>query len=114
MQDKINEDQLSTVVIDLGAARRGEVNESYLTVLGTGIQYALEQMFAASPQGSLKLKGAPAEIQAFLATLGAERNYIDSFKRYGLDNPNTYSDGRRLSNAARDFERKTGLKWPFK
>jgi len=115
MHNPLNEDEVSPVVIDLGAARRGELDESYLVSLGGQIEYVLRRMFnPGSMGGILKLKGNNTEIEAFMKALGAEKKYLDSFIKHGLDNPRTLRNRSWLDRASGNFEKSTGLKWPFK
>jgi len=111
----INEDQILIPEIDLGAARKNQVDESYLVALGGVIKYIMKRMFV--PGGgprSFKARGTRSEIDSFLKALGAEKKYLDSFMKFGLDSPKTYSNSRKLAGAAKSFEKITKLKWPFK
>ena len=45
---------------------------------------------------------------------GNEKKYIDTAKKYGLEDPRTYRDKSKLKKATNSFERITGIKWPFK
>ena len=42
---KINEDNLAPVIIDLNIKSKGEVTESFLSILGHGIKTILRRMF---------------------------------------------------------------------
>ena len=106
------QDSLSTGVIDLGVARREELTENYLAQLGAQLEYVLKQMFSGTG-GSMKVKGTRSEIEAFKRALGSERNYLDAYMRSGLDNPGTIRSRHKLTKSVMDFERATGLKWPF-
>tara|TARA_Y100000296_G_C5136226_1_gene238341 strand:+ start:723 stop:1049 length:327 start_codon:yes stop_codon:yes gene_type:complete len=106
------QDSLSTGVIDLGVARREELTENYLAQLGAQLEYALKQMFAGTG-GSMKVRGTRSEIEAFKRALGSERNYLDSYMRSGLNDPRTIGSRHKLAKSVMDFERATGLKWPF-
>jgi len=39
---------------------------------------------------------------------------MQAISQSGLDNPKTRRNAAELSKAVRKFERRTGLKWPFK
>ena len=107
------QDELSTEVLDLGVIRRGELTESYLTAMGTMLQIALERLFAGVG-GSMKVRGSHAEVESLKRTLAGEKRYMDSFMKHGLDDPRTYRNKSQLNHAVKEFERTTGLKWPFK
>tara|TARA_Y100000296_G_C5111992_1_gene225667 strand:- start:622 stop:948 length:327 start_codon:yes stop_codon:yes gene_type:complete len=107
------QDDLSTEVLDLGAARRGELTESYLTSMGAMLQIALQRMFAGAG-GSMKVTGSRKEVESLKRTLSGEKRYMDSFMKHGLDDPRTFKSKSQLMRAVKEFERATGLKWPFK
>ncbi len=102
------------IVIDLGAKRRGGViKESVLTQLGSGVEYALSQMFAGNPsldRGSIKLRGNSGEINSFLKALMAEKAFQDALMKSNA----MYTTANTLSRAVAEFENTTGLVWPFK
>ena len=106
------QDDLSTEVLDLGAARRGELTESYLVSLGAQLEYVLKRMFARGG-GSMKVRGTRSEIDAFTRALGSERNYLEAYMKSGLSDPRTIGSKRKLTKSIIDFESATGLKWPF-
>ena len=39
---------------------------------------------------------------------------MTSAKKFGLDDPRTYKSKTKLDKAIKDFEKTTGLVWPFK
>ena len=49
-----------------------------------------------------------------MKALGAERSYMKSFMKNGLNDPTTLAYRGKLKRATSNFERETGLKWPFK
>ena len=101
-------------VIDLGAARRGEVNEAFLGAFGRIIKMLMGSVFGGKMAVPVKVKGTRSEIEAFTDAIGNESKYIKSAARYGLNDPRTYKDKYKLRKKVGEFERKTGLKWPFK
>jgi len=107
------EQELVPVVIDLGAKRKGNIDESALTQLGAQLGYALKQiMVGAKP--FMSVKGTPQEIEALMATFGMERRHVENILQYGPDSPQARNSLRGLSRHATRFEQRTGLKWPFK
>lgn len=111
----MNEDSngdIVPIVVDLGTARKKEVNESFLAAFGFAIKKILERMFGVS-KVPISVKGSPAEVRSFAKTLSREKRYIDAYSKFGLDNPRTYKSKFRLDQAVSQFERRTGLKWPF-
>ena len=53
-------------------------------------------------------------MSAFASAIGNEKKYIDTARKYGLEDPKTYKDKSKLKKATNAFERVTGIKWPFK
>ena len=112
---KINEDKInSDLFIDLSKLKQHRLDESYMTALGTAIEYSLSKMFAGSAGNLLRVRGTNAEIGAFLAALTAEKKYLEKFIKHGLTDQRTYDTRYKLDDAVRKFERETGLKWPIK
>jgi hypothetical protein len=55
---------IAPIEIDLGAARRGEVTESWLRMLGFGIESIMKAMFGGSSV-PVRVKGSKREVSAF-------------------------------------------------
>jgi len=107
------EQELVPVVIDLGAKRKGNIDESALTQLGAQLGDALRQiMVGAEP--FMSVKGTPREIDALMTTFGLEKNHVENLLRYGPNSSQARSSLGGLTRSAAEFERTTGLKWPFK
>tara|TARA_B100000029_G_C17416145_1_gene902561 strand:+ start:161 stop:511 length:351 start_codon:yes stop_codon:yes gene_type:complete len=111
--EELQEDKLSEVCIDLTTARSGELSESFLGMFGYGIKMILRRMFGGDSV-PVRVKGTKSDIAAFTSVLGKEKRYLDTWSKYGLDNPRTYKNKAQLQSSVKKFERKTGLKWPFK
>jgi len=107
------QDEMVSLSFDFGPARRGEITESYLTALGAVTGSALRQMLSGA-KGTMNIKGKPSEIDAYVGALFAEKAYMQAISQSGLGNPKTRRNAAELSKAVRKFERRTGLKWPFK
>jgi hypothetical protein len=107
------ERELQEFEIDLGAATRGEVNESYLRMFGTAIKSIMNSMFGGSSV-PVTVKGSQNQVRDFAKVLGKEKKYLDTYRKFGLDNPQTYRSRYSLESAVKKFERSTNLKWPFK
>jgi hypothetical protein len=108
-----NDNELVPIVIDLGVARRGEMDESFLRMFGKGIQMIMSRMFGGGSV-PVKVTGTKSELSAFSTALGREKKYMKTAAKYGLNNPRTYKDKYKLRKATSDFQKKTGIKWPFK
>jgi len=110
MED-LKEEEISPIIIDL--TNGDKLDESWLRMLGFGIESILGAMFGGSSV-PVQLKGKPSDIRSFTTAIGREKRYMDSLRTYGLDNPRTYRSKSKLKQATTAFTRKTGLKWPFK
>lgn len=102
------------MVLDLGANRRGELNEFVLRMMGGAIKMLLRKMFGDDTAIPVKVKGNKKEISAFAKAIGKEKKYMKTAAKHGLNNPKTYKDKYSLRKATSKFERATGIKWPFK
>ena len=107
------ENELQEYTIDLGAATGGEVNESFLRMFGTAIKGIMNSMFGGTSV-PVTVKGSQTQVRDFAKVLGREKRYLDNYKKFGLDNPQTYRSRYSLESAVKKFERSTRLKWPFK
>jgi len=109
--EKLKEEELSPVVIDL--TNGDKLDESWLRMLGFGVKSIMNAMFGASAV-PVSVKGSRSDVASFTKTVGREKKYMDSIRKFGLDNPKTFRNKSKLNRAVSDFTRKTGLKWPFK
>ena len=106
-------DELSPIVIDLEQVKKNMMNESLLVSFGFAMKKLLRAVLG-DLSIPVRLKGNPADVRSFLSTVGAEKNYIKDFKKFGLNDPRTYRSKSKLDSAVKGFERKTGINWPFK
>ena len=105
----LSEDELKEMVFDLGAARRGELNENILYVFAAWIQYLLSKMF--------KGRRIPVRVcgnERFTDALVNEKRYMEYIKKYGLDDPMTYKQKSKLDVAIKRFEREAKINWPIR
>ena len=104
---------MKEIKIDLNAAKSSQLNESYLRWFGDAIKLLMRRIFGGVDI-PVEVKGTQSQIKSFARALESERRYMDSFRRYGLDDPRTYRDRTHLEQAVSGFENTTKLKWPFK
>jgi hypothetical protein len=109
---KLTESELKELIFDLGAARKGELNENILHVFAAWIQYLLSKMFKGR-KVPVKVRGNRIEISAFTDALVNEKRYMNYIKKYGLDDPMTYKQKGKLDLAIRGFEREAKINWPI-
>lgn len=100
------------IIINLTEAKEN-LNESWLRMFGSAVESILKAMFGGYSV-PINVKGSRDEINAFAKTLNSEKEYIEAYKKYGLDNPSTYRSKYQLNKAVSDFERKTKILWPFR
>ena len=114
VEKPLNEDKLNNVVIDLNAVNTGQINEGgFLRMFGWAVEKILGNMFGGSGAVPVQIRGNPAQVSSFANTLASEKRYMDSWRAYGLDDPRTYKDRAVLKKSISNFERLTGLDWPF-
>jgi len=111
-EDEMNEQK--NITIDLGLGRKQQLNEFTLTAMGSWITFMIQKMFGWPNMPNFTIKGSQSEIEKFGHAVTGEKRYMDSFKKFGLDNPKTLQDKYQLEKAVNEFERETGLQWPFK
>jgi hypothetical protein len=89
-----------------------QVDESFLVTFGFLTKTLLKYMFGGHTAPA-KIRGTSSQIGAFTDALGKEKRYMDSFLKYGLNDAHTLRSRSRLMRAVSDFERETGLRWPY-
>ena len=109
----LTEDQLKEIVFDLGAARKGQLDENILHVFAAWIEYLLSKMYKGR-RIPVKVRGNRIEVQRFTDALVNEKRYMDYIKKYGLDDPMTYKQKSKLNVAIKSFEREAQINWPIK
>ena len=101
------------LTLDLNEVKRlSKLDESFMLMFRTWIKVILKFIFG-DVSFPVQVKGSPSEVAAFGKAITGEKKYIDSIKKYGLNNRQTYSSRAQLASSIRNFERETGLKWPF-
>jgi hypothetical protein len=109
----LTEEQLEELVFDLGSARKGDLNENILHVFAAWIQYLLSKMYKGR-RIPVRVRGNKIEVERFSDALVNEKRYMNYIKKYGLDNPMTYSQKSKLDVAIKRFEREAGIAWPIR
>ena len=61
-----------------------------------------------------KITGKYQDVKAYAIAISAEKEFLDAFKEFGEGHPQTMAKREELRNEVANFERTTGLKWPFK
>lgn len=105
--------ELVSVEVDLDIMSKGELEESWLRMFGSWAKSLLGTMFSGG-EIPVNIKGKPDQVKSFAKTLGREKRYLQNWKDFGLDDPKTYKSKMNLDKSIKGFQRKTGIKWPFK
>tara|TARA_Y100000310_G_C20565748_1_gene755384 strand:- start:739 stop:1080 length:342 start_codon:yes stop_codon:yes gene_type:complete len=110
-------DDLQPVVINLNTHKEGALNESWLAMFGGAIEMILKRMFDGDTGVSrgfrTAVRGTPSQVSAFGDALGKEKKYMETFLKHGLNDPRSFNSKADLNKAIANFERETGIKWPF-
>ena len=110
----MNSKDLTEVTIDFEKLRQGALNESLINFFGYWIKKTLGLLLGdinfAIP---VRMKGTPAEIKSFVGAMQKEKSYVEAYRQYGLDDPKTFKSKSKLKSSVSNFERTTGLNWPF-
>tara|TARA_R100001129_G_scaffold68935_1_gene47077 strand:- start:3125 stop:3457 length:333 start_codon:yes stop_codon:yes gene_type:complete len=104
---------LVPIEINLNPTETDMLNESWLAMMGGAIQTILTGMFGGKTI-PVRISGTRKQVDSFKSALGNEARYLKSMKRYGLDKPETLKTKAQLDRAIKNFERDTGISWPFK
>ena len=104
---------LVPIEINLNPTETDMLNESWLAMMGGAIQTILTGMFGGKTI-PVRISGTRKQVDSFKSALGNEAKYLKAMKRYGLDKPETLKTKAQLDRAIKNFERDTGISWPFK
>jgi hypothetical protein len=112
--ETLNEGEIVEIIVDLEELKKNDqLNESFLRMMGFWIENIIKDMFGM-PFINGGIRGKASDVKAFAKAVGNEKKYIETAKQYGLNDPKTYQQKSRLKKAVDAFEKKTGIKWPFK
>ena len=114
MEYNLNEDKIAEIEINFEELKKDQIEESFLVMFGTAIKMLLRRMFGEDLYFPVSIKGSQSEIESFARTMASEKRFIEAYKEYGLNNPITHRNKAQLDVAVNQFERKTGIRWPFK
>jgi|TARA_Y100000034_G_scaffold129822_1_gene187017 hypothetical protein len=106
--------ELVPATVNLNAVKEEKLNESFLTMFGGAIETLLTQMFGHTDVVSTVVRGTPSQIASFGDALSQEKRYMETFLKHGLNDPRSFRTRHELEGAVANFEKETGIKWPFK
>ena len=90
------------------------LTEIVYTRFATQVKRALLDLYYGGFDIPMRLLGTTSQIDTFMKALGREKNYMDSYVANGLNDPKTLRSKTKLSRSVKNFEKETGLRWPFK
>jgi hypothetical protein len=103
------------VPLHIDFTNTNQLNESFLEMFGSTVKLILQRMFGQDVfLPPVSVTGDRYQVESFARVLAGERRYFDSYVKYGLNDPRTYRNKYELQSAVSNFERATGIKWPFK
>ena len=106
---------MSKEIVSINISFDQQINESFLRMFGTAVQMILGRMFGQDVYvPPISITGDQRQVETFAKALAGEKKYFDSYVKYGLNDPRTYRNKYELQAAISNFERATGIKWPFK
>ena len=108
---------LKDIHINLETLKSDTLHESAVVRMAADLKYLLFHMAGPSanlfPRG-VKVSGSRVDLQNFSRVMAKEKNYMDSYLKHGLNDPRVLNDRHKLEKAIFNFEKETGIKWPFK
>ena len=109
------------------------VNESLQRMIGTVTKDILKAMYGVDfkfnvdlatlsqalkeqdmSQKKFSIKGEPEQVKSYIKSIARMKFYLDAMMEMGKEHPMTAKRKVELDQATQEFERETGLSWPFK
>jgi hypothetical protein len=90
------------------------LTEIVYTKFSNQVRSALLDLYYGGFDIPMRLLGTTSQIDAFMKALSREKNYMDAYLSNGLNDPKTLSSKSKLARSVKNFEKATGLRWPFK
>jgi hypothetical protein len=99
--------------INFAASEQERLDESWLRMFGGAVKLLLKYIFGGEIV-PVKIAGSKSQIEAFANTLNREKRYLESWMNNGLHDKQTWDNRWKLDKSIANFEKQTGIKWPFK
>jgi hypothetical protein len=112
------------LVIDL-EKKKAQLNETYDEALGWWTKQLLRYMYGDDVNmianlneeeevtAKFKITGEYEDVKAYATAVARQKDYLDAYIEFGKGHPQTIKAEGFLTNASREFESLTGLRWPF-
>ena len=112
------------LVVDLEKAKT-TLNETFSEMLGTWTKKILKFMYGddvkvvanineSEDKPDFVIRGKYKDVKAYAMAVTAEKEFLDAYRDFGTNHPQTQKRREELRNKVDDFEQITTLKWPFK
>ena len=104
--------EIKPIRIDLN--QKESLMENFnVTDIANAIRLVGTALSGMGPIPSLSISGTSSQISSFIELVAREKRLYDAYTRHGLDDPRTHQNQVQLQYAAMQFERETGIKYPF-
>ncbi len=105
-------DNKEHVILNLN--QKGKIMENFNTFdIANSIRLVVSALSGMGPIPNLTVSGTSSQISSFVDLVAREKRLYDAYVRYGLNDPRTHQNQSHLQYAAAQFERETGIKYPF-
>lgn len=84
-----------------------------VTDIANAIRLVGTALSGMGPMPNLSISGTSSQISSFVELVAREKRLYDAYVRHGLSDPRTHQNQVQLQYAAMQFERETGIKYPF-
>jgi len=112
------------LVVDLEKAKR-TLNETFSEMLGSWTKTILRFMYGDDVnivanlnederEPEFIIRGKYKDVKAYAMAITAEKEFLDAYRDFGTEHPQTQKKRQELRNKVDHFEQITTLKWPFK
>ena len=112
------------LVIDLERAKV-TLNETWNEMLGSWTKTLLKYMYGKDvnivanlneedAKTQFVVRGKYKDVKAYAKAVAAEKEFLDAYREFGDNHPQTAKKRQELRADVSDFEMVTGLTWPFK
>lgn len=105
------------VIIDLNKYKNQPLEEGMYDEFGSVIKMWLRTYLGANPLNfhpKFRVRGNRGDIASLMKTLGSQSKYLKTAVSLGLDDPRTFLNKSKFRTAMKNFERKTGIRWPVR
>lgn len=111
------------LVIDLERAKV-TLNETWNEMVGSWTKTLLKYMYGddvkivanlnEEAKTQFVIRGKYKDVKAYAKAVSAEKEFLDAYREFGNDHPQTQKKRQELRADVQNFEMVTGITWPFK